>query len=349
MNTLVLGLLIFLLTLVVGSFVYIIRFMQQSDKQALQFTQLVNNLVQGLDKRLEETRNILRDNEQVVTQRIDNMGGALTQVHEKMGQLREESRMIHEQTKSFQEVLKPPKLRGGIGEVLLETMIKQVLPREAYDFQYKFSNQYIVDAVIKLPDGLIPVDSKFPLELFENYSKSLEDKEREASRREFIRGIKKKIDDVSTKYIQTDENTLSFAYMYVPSENIYYHLITDPELVEYSNAKSVVISSPNTFYASLKTIAVGLKSFQIERGAKRLVSYLESLQNALALFSEDFRVAGSHLFNAHSKYKDSERKLESFGVKLSGCSDILKESRLSYENKRQSNSKSQKAESSKTV
>jgi Uncharacterized protein conserved in bacteria len=229
----------------------------------------------------------------------------------------------------LEEMLKAPKLRGGLGELLLEDLLKQVLPSNAYAFQYSFKNGQTVDAVIKTAGGMVPVDSKFPLENFRKTLEAKSDQERKTAARLFKTDVKKHVDAIAQKYILPDEGTFDFALMYVPAENIYYETIIKEDSFEeessiysYASGKHVVPVSPNTFYAHLRVIALGLKGLQIERSAKEIYQHLHRLESELSKFTELFDTLGTQLSNAKNNYERADKQLSTFSDKLKSVQSL---------------------------
>jgi len=222
---------------------------------------------------------------------------------------------------SLQNILQPPKLRGSFGETMLENMLSLYLPRESFKMQYQFSNRAVVDSIISLPAGIIPIDAKFPLDNFRRMLEATEDQDRQHCRKEFVKDVKKHIDDISQKYILPDEGTLEFALAYIPAENIYYEIIikTDEEesIADYALSKRVIPVSPSTFYAHLQSIAIGLKGLRVEKFAQEILASLSRLKGDYYSLQDDFRVLGTHIHNASQKYGDAEKKITRFGDKLS--------------------------------
>lgn len=219
---------------------------------------------------------------------------------------------------SLQEILQAPKLRGNLGEYLLEDLLKNILPASNYGVKYSFKNGTQVDAIIKLKDGIIPIDSKFPLESFSRMIKATCDEDKKKFKREFISSVKTKIDEIANKYINPSEETFDFAMMYIPAENVYYETIIsdsnmDYEIFNYAIKKQVVIVSPNSFWAYLMAIAYGLKGFAIEAHAKHIRSECANIQIVFNKMYEDVLVTGKHLNNALSKYDDCVKKTEKLG------------------------------------
>ena len=258
-----------------------------------------------------------------VGERIADTTKVFGEVKERLGELTQRAKEIQEVGKNIsglQEILRAPKLRGGFGELLLERLLADILPRDNYSLQYRFRGGETVDAVIRIGGNLVPIDSKFPLEDFERIVTAESEQEQVALRRQFTRTIKKHIDDV-TKYILPDENTFDFALMYIPAENVYYETILrgqpeESEIYSYSLQKRVIPVSPNSFYAYLQVIILGLKGLHIEKTARDILGHLGRLQGDLQDFQEDYSTLGGHIRHAATKYEEAATKLTRLGDKL---------------------------------
>ena len=280
---------------------------------------LVVDRVRGQQKLKEQIDSLSR----VVGEKIEGSLGIFGDVRERLGELATRTKSIEEvgrNISSLQELLRAPKFRGGFGELLLERLLADILPRDNYSLQYRFLNGETVDAVIRIGGHLVPIDSKFPLEDFERTLKAEPEEEQKALRRQFQRTIKNHVDNV-TKYILPDEDTFDFALMYIPAENIYYETILhgyaeESELYSYSLQKRVIPVSPNSLYAYLQVIVQGLKGLHIEQTAREILGYLQRLQGDLVDFQDDYRIIGTHIRNAASKYDEANRKLARLGDKL---------------------------------
>jgi DNA recombination protein RmuC len=217
----------------------------------------------------------------------------------------------------LQQILRPPKARGGFGELLLENLLADRLPRSAFEIQYGFSGGERVDAAIKV-DRLVPIDSKFPLDNFERMIASDNDLERQQFEKLFARDVKSHVDAIASKYIRPDEGTYEFAFMYLPSEAIYYELACGRTgaLLAYAHEKRVLPVSPTTLTAYLQVIVLGLKGLQIEQHAQEVMAYCARLQTDFSKFKEDFELVGTHLERAYKKFGDSEKRLGKFETKL---------------------------------
>jgi DNA recombination protein RmuC len=222
---------------------------------------------------------------------------------------------------SLQDILQPPKLRGVLGETLLENLLSLYLPRGSFEMQHQFSDGTVIDSVILLPTGKVPIDAKFPLDNFRKMLEAAEDRDRQQCRKEFTKDVVKHIDDISQKYICPDEGTLNFALAYIPAENVYYEIIVKDEdgksIADYALSKRVIPASPNTFYAHLQSIAIGLKGLRVEKFAQEILATLSRLRGDLDSLQEDYRVLGTHIHNASQKYWDTQKKLTRFEGRLS--------------------------------
>jgi DNA recombination protein RmuC len=293
----------------------------QPDQSFLLIQQQMNGLQERLDKFGQTVAENLQQSSTAMNTRLDNAAKVVGDLREKVGQ-------IHEVGKAAAElvnILRAPKLRGGMGELFLGDLLAQILPAEHFKLQHRFRSGEAVDAVIQIGNKFVPVDSKFPLENFRRIMDSQSDSERVAARKQFMRDVKKHVDAIATKYILPDEGTYNFALMYVPAENVYYETIIKEEssasgeerpLFSYALEKRVVPVSPNSFYAYLQTILLGLRGMQVEERAQEILNTLARLRGDFERVQESFRVLGKHLTNAQGSYSEGEKALAKFDAKL---------------------------------
>jgi DNA recombination protein RmuC len=292
----------------------------------------MKNTTDTMNEQLKLVSTQLNNNTGQMGSRLDTAAGVIKEVATKLGELGKATQEIKELGQSvskLEEMLKAPKLRGGLGELLLEDLLKQVLPSNAYSFQYSFKNGQTVDAIIRTAGGMVPVDSKFPLENFRKTLEAKSDQERKTAARLFKTDVKKHVDAIAQKYILPDEGTFDFALMYVPAENIYYETIIKEDSFEeessiysYASGKHVIPVSPNTFYAHLRVIALGLKGLQIERSAKEIYQHLHRLESELSKFTELFDTLGTQLSNAKNNYEKADKQLSTFSDKLKSVQSL---------------------------
>jgi DNA recombination protein RmuC len=289
-------------------------------------TEQLRAINEQVNQQLHLVNQQLQNSSGQIGQRLDSAREVISKVSEKLGELSKTSEQIHEVGKNIatlQEILRPPKLRGGLGEQFLGELLSQILPPEFFTLQYTFSSGERVDAVVKIGEKLVPIDSKFPLDNFKRVIECKTDEERKTCQKIFYRDVKKHIDDIANKYILPQEGTYDFALLYIPAENVYYETITKDEsfgeekgVLNYALTKKVIPVSPNSFYAYLQVIILGLKGLQIEKDALKIQALLSGLKKDIGGFQEDFQLVGKHLSNALNKFEEARRRLDKFSFKL---------------------------------
>jgi DNA recombination protein RmuC len=291
----------------------------QLSAQRNELAQSVGSVQQALQQRIEGIDDRLNKSLTASSTTMQEIGKQLEGVRNKADQMLEVGKDIS----SLQDLLKPPTLRGGFGETLLEQLLAQILPQAHFTIQHRFKSGEAVDAAIRLGAGIVPVDAKFPMESFHRTMAAAPEEERTKVRREFVRAVKGHIDAVA-KYIRPDEGTFNFALMYIPAENVYYETIIKDEFAsaggsihEYAMQKGVMPVSPNSLYPYLQVIVRGLKGMQVEKRAQEMVEHVERLQGDFGRIQEEFRILGGHVHNATRKYDDLEKIVGRFGDKLS--------------------------------
>ena len=263
--------------------------------------------------------------EQTLNTRLAATTQSTTQIHDRLGQMTQATAEMIERAKELgklEQALRPPKARGGFCELLLENLLRDRLPPDAYDLQYTFDSGERVDAVIRAGERLLPVDAKFPLDNFERMTASGGD-EQQLHERAFARDVKGHIDAIASKYIRPELGTFDFAFMYLPAEAIHYELVSGKTgaLLAYAHERRVFPVSATTFSAYLQMIVLGLKGMQIEQRAEEVMRYCAALQNEFGKFKGDFDLVGTHLSRAHGKYADAEKRLDRFETKLDQAAD----------------------------
>jgi len=252
--------------------------------------------------------------------RLETATKTTSAIHQQLGQLGQANAEILARAndlKKLEQALRPPKARGGFGELLLGNLLRDRLPQGAYELQYGFRTGERVDAVIRV-ERLVPIDAKFPLDNFERLADAETDDERLLHERAFSRDLRNHVDAIAQKYIRPDEGTYDFALMYLPSEGVYYELVGGKTgaLLQYAHDKRVFPVSPTTFTSQLQVIALGLKGMQIEQRAHEVMAYVAQLQGDFARFRDDFQVVGKHIGNAQSRFAEAEKRLDRLDTKL---------------------------------
>ncbi|OGZ95481.1 MAG: hypothetical protein A2847_00465 [Candidatus Sungbacteria bacterium RIFCSPHIGHO2_01_FULL_50_25] len=276
-----------------------------------------------IDIKLSETH---RSNQEQLGKTADLIQGIsgqsarlISEVTEKLTKLDETNRQVvnfSSQLQSLQDILKNPKQRGILGEYYLETVLKNVLPPGSYKMQYPFSNNVIVDAVVFVDKRIIPIDSKFSLE---NYNRILEAKdalERKRYESAFVQDLKNRIDETS-KYVKPEEDTMDFAFMFIPSEAVYYDLLINKvgaigddtrNLIHYAGQKRVIVVSPTSFLAYLQTVLQGLKNQKISEQAREIIGQVENLKKHLDGYNIYFDKLGKNLGTTVSMYNHAYKE-----------------------------------------
>jgi DNA recombination protein RmuC len=252
--------------------------------------------------------------------RLETATKTTSAIHQQLGRLGQANAEILARAndlKKLEQALRPPKARGGFGELLLGNLLRDRLPQGAYELQYGFRTGERVDAVIRV-ERLVPIDAKFPLDNFERLADAESDDERLLHERAFSRDLRNHVDAIAQKYIRPDEGTYDFALMYLPSEGVYYELVGGKSgaLLQYAHDKRVFPVSPTTFTSQLQVIALGLKGMQIEQRAHEVMAYVAQLQGDFARFRDDFQVVGKHIGNAQSRFAEAEKRLDRLDTKL---------------------------------
>ena len=301
------------------------QFDRSLDSNAQSIQQQLGQMLGHVNDRLRENAQVLNQTQYSLGERLDNAARVVGDVQRSLGGLEEANRKIYEVGKdiaSLQEILQAPKLRGGLGEFFLEDLLAQILPRQHFSTQHSFRSGDKVDAVIKLGASLVPVDAKFPLENFKRILEAASDEDKKRAKKQFVADVKKHIDAIAAKYILPDEGTYDFALMYIPAENVYYETIIKEDATDekglsyYAMTKHVIPVSPNSLYAYLQAIVLGMRGMKIEDRAKEIIHYLSRLQGDFGKFREEFALVGKHLGHAQSGYQNAERRLDQFSQKL---------------------------------
>ena len=279
----------------------------------------INELSRTVDTKLSESSKNLQDT--LLTQSNSSFK-MIRDITEELTSLKETNKQVMsftEQLQSLQDILKNPKQRGVLGEYYLETLLKNVLSPGSYEMQYMFTDGSIVDAIVRVKDKIIPIDSKFSLE---NYNKLVEEQnpaEKERLEKTFVNDLKMRITETS-KYIKPSENTMDFAFMFIPHEAIYYDLLVNKigalkdeneNLIQRAASRyKVIIVSPTSFLAYLQTVLQGLNALRIEETAKDIVKRVEELGKHLKVYEESYNKIGTSLQTTFNHFNKSSAELK---------------------------------------
>ena len=293
---------------------------------------------QSVDRRFEELRGSLETRVGGVEKRLDSgqqsiadhlgkSGSLLKEVGEKLGRLHEASQRIEKlagEVTRLEDLLKPPKLRGTLGEMFLEQALAQVLPPGAYATQHPLGGGVVVDAVVFVQDRLVPIDSKFPLENYRRAREVEDEGEKKRARQQFARDVKKHVEAIAEKYIRPAAGTCDFALMYVPAEAVYAEIAADGEeaaLADYAASRRVIPVSPRLLFAYLSTVALGLRGIALQENAKEVHQNLADLSRLWDRVGGPLEKLGGHLANASKQYEETSRAFERFTLRLETISE----------------------------
>jgi DNA recombination protein RmuC len=294
-------------------------------EQVKQLSQRVGGDTSLLAQRLEGIESRMSDSQMASAGLARDIFGKLGDVQRATATMAEQAR----QFTSLQDLLRAPKARGGLGEAMLEELLRQILPPSAYSCQHRFSNGLIVDAVVKAGGRKICIDSKFPLANYQAMCSADNEIERVAAERAFAADVYKHICDISSRYIVPDEDTLDFAVMYVPAEGLYGEVLRlthrRKSVFELAIEARVVPMSPLTMYSYLQTVLFGFKCLRIGENAEQILDRCGRLQQDVERFAADYDVLGRHLTNAYTKYGDGARGLDRVRLDLDRVVDLAEE------------------------
>jgi DNA recombination protein RmuC len=298
----------------------------ESTKQLAERTAEVDRRLMAVNETMDRR---LSDLDTKVDRRLETASQTSSKIHERLGKVDEATGQMLERAKELarlEHALRPPKARGGFGEILLANLLADTFPADKYQLQYGFRGGERVDAVIRLDRSLVPVDAKFPLDNFQRFCEAGDDAERDLHAKAFCRDIKQHVDAIAGKYIRPDEGTYEFALMYLPAEAVYYELVCNrlgggSSPLAYALERNVIPVSPSTLHAYLLVLILGFKGLQIEDHAREVMAYCADLNRDFARFKGDFDLVGKHLGNAQTKFGDAEKRLSRFETKLERAAD----------------------------
>jgi len=280
----------------------------------LMLQQQLAEIRQAMDQKMGESTKIMQS-------QFSESAKIIRNVTERLTKLDETNRQVvnfADQLKNLQDILKNPKQRGILGEYYLETVLKNVLPPGSYQMQYAFSDGVIVDAVVFVDKRIIPIDSKFSLE---NYNRILEARdamEKKRYEQAFVADLKIRIDETS-KYVKPEENTMDFAFMFIPSEAVYYDLLINKvgavaddtrNLINYAGQKRVIVVSPTSFLAYLQTVLQGLKNQKISEQTQDIVKQVENLHKHLLSYDDFVNKIGKGLSQTVGAYNSAQKEFK---------------------------------------
>ncbi len=285
----------------------------------------------SVEERVRAVEQSLSDGQKGLAQHLGESGKLMKDVGEQIGRVFKASQKIEElagNVTRLEDLLKPPKLRGTLGEAFLEQALRQALPPGSWQMQHRFADGVTVDAVIRVKDRWISVDSKFPLENFRRGRETEDEGERRRARAAFAGDVRKHADAIRRKYIRPEEGTLDIAFMYVPAEAVYSEMVADSEEKALADAcieMRVYPVSPRLLYAFLSTVAMVLSGEELQKNAREIQERLSELERLWERAEEPFLKVRGHMNNAQKQYEEAAAALNRFAAKLSGITEVAQE------------------------
>lgn len=279
----------------------------QKDIKDLQ--NVLSNSLQSSNKHLVSS---LQKSSTEMNRRLDKAAEVIGALQKEAG----EFSVVSKSMKELNEFLRSPKLRGNIGEEVLKDLIGQMFPKSSFHLQYAFKSGDKVDAAIKTDAGVLPIDSKFPMENFQRLAKAKTKADQTPFRRAFIKDVKKHIKAISSKYILPEEGTMDFALMYIPSEPVYYEIANLTQLSDFARKNRVYPVSPTTLYAHLQMILLSFEGKKIQTKSREIFTLLRAIQGDYQKVEEKLSTLGSHIGNSYNKFSEVARAYTLIGQKL---------------------------------
>jgi len=283
-----------------GILIYLVLQMKKSQAQApddgsmklmlewmKEMKQSTENTREGMQRSIDQTN-------KAINERLDTAARVIGALSKELGGVSQ----IGPDIRRLSETLASPKMRGNFGEEMLENMLGQILPKDSFHIQHRFKNGETVDAIIKVSDKILSIDSKFSLENFRLYKEAKDDDSAQLLKKAFLKDVKKRVDEICKKYILPQENTFDFALMYVPSEGIYQEVTEDDDIITYCRGKAVIPVSPNTMYIYLRNIMLSLRGHEINKKAQEILKMISGIKTESDKFGKNLEVLGTHIKNA---------------------------------------------------
>ena len=311
-------------TLIILGFIFVLFFVNkklsdlQKNKPDNSLIEWLKTMQSSIDSSSTHMVKTLQENSKQLNDRLDKAASVIRDVGHEVGQMSEIGRSM----KELQDFLKSPKLRGNIGEQVLKDLISQMFPKNSFHIQYQFKSGERVDAAIQTDAGILPIDSKFPMENFQKMAKAENNTDRNLFEKELVKDVKKHITDIAKKYILPEEGTMDFALMYVPSESVYYELVNMPDIMDFAKQSRVYIVSPTTLYAHLQTILLAFEGKKIESRSRDLFKMLRALQIDFNKVEENMVVLGKHINNASSQFNNVNTGFSQIGQKINSTKSL---------------------------
>lgn len=289
-----------------------IKGIEEKSKPSTELIEWLKHMGSRMDASTQSVDKKLTENMKMFNERLDKAAYVISAVQKNIGEFSEIGRSM----KELQEFLNSPKLRGNIGEHILKELLQQYFPPETFSLQYTFKTGHKVDAVIRTTQGIISIDSKFPIDNFKKLVKAINQEEKDKIRKEFENDVKKHVTDIAKKYILVTEGTVDYALMYIPSEAVFYEIINSADIYDYAGKKRVLPVSPMSFYAYIKAILMSYEGQKIQTKAKEILEILQSIKKDYEKSEDALNILNKHITNAYNQTSMVSKNFLSLGQKL---------------------------------
>lgn len=289
------------------------------EKQSDVLNSQLKNQNTSLADQLNQQREAMSNQTKLIWERLDNASEIIQNVQKHLGGIQE----FGKDMKDLSNILKSPKLRGGLGEQFLYEILSNSLPKDLYRTQFKFRDGSICDAIVKTETGFIPIDSKFPMENFKLMLEAETQESRDGFKRTFLKDVKNRVSEISRKYILPEEGTTEQAVMYIPSENVYYELIVHtPEIEAYCKQCNVVMASPNTLSYFLKVILIGYQKHEFDKHASEVLKSIAGVKLEAEKFESDLNVLDGHISRTTNSMNTVKSKYQRLFGKIADVNNL---------------------------
>jgi len=319
MESMVMGLLVVLVGLVLVLIWKVVHAGEKKESIEAILNEKFIDFSDRIRKTMDKTREEVERSKDSLSENAIKTLEHITGMNKVVGTLVKQQEKAQELGQSLEYLLQAPKLRGNYGETVLEEMLERVLPKGIWERQYVIAGNEKVDAVVKYKDIVIPIDSKFPRDDYQKYLAETNPNEKKVHWSNYQRALKVQINSIKDKYVKPEKGTSEFALLFIPSESIYYETIAeknylgDPcQIYEYAVEKKIMPVSPNTFYAFLQIIMLGVRNIEIARDAKKLQESLSKVEKDFGLFYKKFEFIGRNLEKVSEAYRTGDGHVKRF-------------------------------------
>jgi len=318
---------VILLLVLIALVAFLIWKVSGKDGEKIQIESVINEKFIDFSDRIrltmDKTREEVEKSKDVLSSNTIKTLEHIKSMNDTVGNLVKQQDKAQQLGQSLEYLLQAPKLRGNYGETILEEMLERILPKGIWETQYNIAGSEKVDAVVKYKDVVVPIDSKFPKEDYQKYIAATNASEKKNHWANYEKALKVQINSIKEKYVKPEKGTTEFALLFIPSESIYYETIAeknyigDPcQIYEYATKRKVIPVSPNTFYAFLHVVMLGVRNIEIAKEAKKLQESLSKVEKDFDFFYKKFETIGKSIETASKAYTTGDTHVQRFKKNL---------------------------------